>query len=117
MFEHRRQPLLSHLQFFLRLARSSLIAGGIILGWWGIGTVGYHWAEGLDWIDSIANAAMILSGMGPLGGLQTTAGKLFASLYAVASGVVFLTVAAVLFAPVFHRLIHRFHLDYEDDSL
>ncbi|MCY2925510.1 MAG: hypothetical protein NT031_08730 [Planctomycetota bacterium] len=75
--------------------------------------VGYHGTEGLSWLDSFLNASMILAGMGPVDTLRTDGGKLFAGLYAIFSGVVFLTMCAVLLAPVIHRFLHRTHLDIE----
>jgi len=75
------------------------------------GTVGYHVTGRLPWVDSLENASMILGGMGPVDLMTTTAGKLFASFYALYSGVVFLVVAGLLFVPVLHRLLHHFHLD------
>jgi hypothetical protein len=79
-----------------------------------IGVIGYHGLENLRWVDSILNASMILGGMGPVTVLQTSGGKLFASGYALFSGVIFLVVAGLLFAPIFHRLLHHFHMDAED---
>jgi len=79
----------------------------------GIGMVGYHHFEKMSWIDSFANAAMILSGMGPLGPLATNAGKLFAGFYALFSGLVFIVVTGILLAPAAHRLMHRFHTESE----
>ncbi len=76
-----------------------------------LGIIGYHSLEGLSWVDSTLNAAMILGGMGPVNELHTTGGKLFAAGYALSSGVVFLAAAGVLFAPVLHRLMHKFHLE------
>ncbi len=116
MFEHRHEPLLSRIAFLARFARSAAIAIGIVLVAWLGGTLGYHQLEGLPWIDSLLNAAMILSGMGPVSELHTPAGKLFASLYALLSGFLFLTVAGLLFAPLLHRMIHRFHLEDEGDE-
>lgn len=117
VFEHRAQPLVPRVKFVLRLLRRAMIAGGIIAASLGLGAVGYHLTEGFDWVDSILNAAMILTGMGPVSPVQTTAGKLFATAYALFSGIVFLTTAALVLGPVFHRLIHRFHWDaMEDDS-
>ncbi|GAB4415593.1 MAG: hypothetical protein OHK0032_11750 [Thermodesulfovibrionales bacterium] len=82
----------------------------------GIGTAGYHVFGKLPWIDSFLNAAMILTGMGPVDHLDTGGGKLFAAFYALFSGVAFLTFVAVLFAPIYHRFLHRFHLNIEDDE-
>lgn len=80
----------------------------------GIGVVGFHVTEGLPWIDCLLGASMILTGMGPTAPVATTAGKLFLSAYAVFSGVVFLGMVAVLYAPVFRRFLHQFRLDIED---
>jgi hypothetical protein len=76
-----------------------------------IGMTGYHCFEGMNWVDSFANAAMILSGMGPLGPLQTTGGKIFAGCYALYSGLALITIAAITFGPVIRRFLHKFHLD------
>jgi hypothetical protein len=80
---------------------------------WGIGILGYHVFEGFSWIDSTLNAAMILGGMGPVDTLHTDTGKLFASFYALFSGIVFLVAVGVLIAPILHRLLHQFHLQAE----
>jgi hypothetical protein len=74
---------------------------------------GYHWLEGLSWLDAYLNAAMILGGMGPVAELHTASGKVFAGAYALFSGVVFLVGMGLLLAPVVHRALHRFHLDGE----
>ncbi len=116
VFEHRAQPLVPRARFILRLLRRASIAGGIIGASLGLGAVGYHVTEGFNWIDSILNAAMILTGMGPASPLQTTPGKLFATFYALFSGIVFLTTAALVLGPVFHRLIHRFHLEGAEED-
>jgi hypothetical protein len=77
---------------------------------------GYHDLEGLPWVDAFLNASMLLGGMGPVDMPHTVGGKLFAGLYALYSGMLFLVLAAILLAPVFHRVLHRFHLeDVEDD--
>lgn len=116
VFEHRSQPLVSRTAFLLRVLKQVLIAGTIIGASLGLGTVGYHVTEGFDWIDSVMNAAMILTGMGPASTLHTNGGKLFASAYALFSGIVFLSTAALILAPAFHRLIHRFHLEVEGEE-
>jgi hypothetical protein len=74
---------------------------------------GYHALAGFSWIDSFLNAAMIMSGMGPVGETKTTAAKLFAGVYAIYSGIALISTTAVIFAPVVHRAIHRFHLPDE----
>ncbi len=76
-----------------------------------IGVVGYHWIAGLPWLDALLNAAMILSGMGPVGELESAAGKLFATAYALFSGFLLIAVGGIVLAPVLHRLLHRLHLD------
>lgn len=114
-FEHRSHPLLPRTRFLMRLMRMAAIAAAVVLGSLGIGTLGYHAFEPLEWEDALLNAAMILTGMGPTTPMTTRAGKFFAVFYALFSGVVFLTTTALLFAPVFHRLIHRFHLELDDE--
>ncbi len=111
MFERRHEPLLPRRQYYRRVARYGLLASGLFTAGLLIGIGGYHFIEGLSWIDAFANAAMILSGMGPLDPIKTSAGKLFAGFYAIFSGVAFLTTVAVLIAPVVHRALHRFHLE------
>jgi hypothetical protein len=111
IYEHRSQPLLSRAQFLRRVARHGLVAGGLLAGALSIGIVGYHTTGKLPWIDALLNASMILGGMGPVDTLCTTPGKLFASFYALFSGVLFLAVAGVLLAPLVHRMLHRLHLE------
>ena len=116
MYENRSKPLLPRRKFYHRLARSATLALALIGGSLIIGMAGYHFFENLGWVDSFANASMILSGMGPLGELKTSGGKIFAGCYALFSGVAFLTSVAVVFAPLFHRVIHKFHLESEKDA-
>jgi len=115
MFEHRSEPLASQSEFTRRMLRYSLVAAGIILFSLGIGIIGYHYFESLSWIDSLLNASMILGGMGPVNALQTDAGKVFASFYALYSGIILLASVGVFATPVFHRLLHHFHLELEGD--
>ncbi len=77
----------------------------------GIGMAGYRGFEGLSWLDAFLNSAMILSGMGPVATMHTAAGKLFAGCYALYSGLALITTVAVIFAPIFHRFLHKFHLE------
>lgn len=114
MFEHRTSPLLPRRAFYHRLARSFVISQVVAALALGVGIAGYHFIEALPWVDSFANASMILSGMGPLNPLQTTAGKLFGGCYALFSGLVFITVSGILTMPIAHRLLHKFHLERED---
>lgn len=115
-FERRHHPLAPlgtyrrRLLAGLGLARSVL---GISLA---IGVAGYHWWGGLGWLDVLVNASMILGGMGPVDPITPPAGKVFASAYALFSGVALLTSVGVLFAPVVHRLLHAFHLEADADD-
>lgn len=113
-FEHRRHPLLTRGQFAVRMAwtavKGAILSGCALL----VGIVGYHCIEGMGWIDALLESSMILGGMGPIAPLHSEAGKLFASFYALFAGLVFLSLTAVLIAPVLHRMLHRLHL--EDDS-
>jgi hypothetical protein len=77
----------------------------------GIGMIGYRAFEPMSWVDAFVNAAMILSGMGPVSSLQTDGGKIFAGCYALFSGLAFLTSLGIIFAPAFHRFLHKFHLE------
>ena len=111
MFEHKTDEILPRSAFLLRLARSFGVTLLIIAFSLAMGSVGYHHFEKLEWVDSLLNAAMILTGMGPAGPLKYTSGKLFATFYALYSGIAFLSIMAVLLAPVFHRAMHKFHLE------
>lgn len=116
MYERRYHPLISRRAFARRvLFHLSLTLGGVA-GALAIGVVGYHFVAGLPWIDSILNASMILGGMGPVDPLQSSAAKLFASGYALFSGLFFVGLAGVLAAPFLHRLLHHFHITEEDEE-
>ncbi len=114
MYEHRSQPLLPRRLYLRRLVRHALAALAVIFVSLFIGIAGYHLTEGLSWLDSLLNASMILGGMGPVNELHTSGGKLFASFYALFSGVVFLVTVAILIAPVTHRFLHRLHLEIKE---
>ena len=120
MFEHNYEPLLPRPQFIRRQGRYAVAALLMVAVAWLIGILGYRVLEGMAWIDAVLNAAMILGGMGPVDPLRTDAGKLFASFYALFSGIIFLVSVGLLIAPVFHRLLHQFHLtppkDDDDDD-
>ena len=109
--ELRHRPLPSRAVYLRRFGRNALIALGMVCGSLFVGMLGYGGFEGMSWVDAFLNASMILGGMGPVSPLQTVGGKVFAGCYAIFSGVVFITTAAVLLAPVLHRFLHRFHLD------
>ena len=110
MYEHHKQPLASRKVFARRLMRNGLIGLTLLAISLFIGILGYHFLEDLSWLDSFLNASMILGGMGPVNPMQTNAGKLFASFYAIYSGVILLASVGVLAAPIFHRFLHHFHL-------
>jgi len=110
MFEHRTQPLLSREAFLRRVARHGGIALLIVVASLGVGTFGFHYWAGQASIDAFLNSAMLLGGMGPVGEIQSTAGKLFASFFSLYAGLIFITVAVILAGPVLHRLLHHFHL-------
>ena len=116
MYESRTKPLLSRRAFFRRLARHSAVSSVLVLGSLALGAAGYHLTEGMAWLDAILNAAMILTGMGPVTPVRHVAGKLFATFYALYSGVAFLGIAGLLVAPVAHRLLHSLHVDEEDET-
>jgi hypothetical protein len=109
MFENRSQPLISRGAFLRRLVGSTSIGIGFVAVSLLIGISGYHFFEGLNGIDSFLNASMILGGMGPLEQPQTYIGKLFAGLYALYCGLAVIVAAGIIFAPVIHRLMHKFH--------
>ena len=113
-YEHKNTPLLPIRAFISRLARHFLGSVFLISGALGIGVIGYHSFENLPWIDSLLNASMILGGMGPVDPVKTVEGKLFASFYALFSGIIFLVAAGVIIAPLFHRFLHKFHLTNDD---
>ena len=111
MLERRHEELLPLRHFLLRLAGFLAAAGIFVLLGLLLGVTGYHWIGGLPWIDAVLNASMILTGMGPVDELHTVAAKLFASGYALFSGLVFITVTGVVLAPIVHRVLHIFHLE------
>lgn len=113
-FERRHQRLAAPDQFARRFARNLAVALGMVGVSLAIGIAGYMAAEGMGLVDAFANASMILSGMGPLSPLHSTAGKIFAGLYALFSGIVLVLATGVLLAPIAHRALHDFHLEDGD---
>ncbi len=109
MYESHAEPLLPMRRFRQRVTRHGLAGATIIAGSLLVGTVGYRALEGMPWVDALLNASMILGGMGPVTPLATTAGKLFASAYALYSGLVLVATAAIIIAPFLHRLLHQLH--------
>ncbi len=111
VFERKTQPLAHPRVFVRRLARSAAFGFALVAVSLLAGMVGYHTLVGLPWIDAFLNASMILSGMGPLASPETFAGKLFAGLYALYSGLALIAATGILLAPVIHRVLHRFHVE------
>ena len=114
MFESRTEPLAPRHAFFWRMAKFfgfAFVVIGVALA---IGVVGYHFIAGFAWIDTLLNASMILGGMGPVGELPSDAAKVFASFYALFSGLVFISVIGIVLAPAAHRVLHVFHLNIAD---
>lgn len=114
-WEHRRMPVANGMKFAQRMAQVLAWAVGITAFTLAVGMLGYHRLEGLPWLDAFLDAAMILGGMGPVDPIQTPGGKLFAGLYALFCGLVFIGVSGLVFAPVFHRVLHRFHVPEDKD--
>jgi hypothetical protein len=106
-----KHALLPWPSFARRLAMSAAIGIGLILASLLVGMAGYHHFESMDWVDAFVNAAMILSGMGPIGELKTTGGKIFAGCYALYSGLALISIAAIMFGPAIHRFLYRVHLE------
>lgn len=107
----KEAQLLSTKIFLKRVTRNLTVGIAMILVALGIGMVGYHHFEKMSWVDAYVNAAMILSGMGPVSPLQTESGKIFAGTYALFSGILFLVIIALIFGPIIHRFFHKMHLE------
>ena len=111
MYEHKKQPLASRKKFIRRLVKNVVFTILILIVCLMIGVLGYHYTANIGWLDSLHNASMILSGMGPVVTIESVGGKWFSSIYALFSGVAFVTNIGVLIAPVVHRFFHKLHLD------
>ena len=110
-YERKHQKVAPLSVFAQRMVGATGIAVGVMLAVLLVGIAGYHWLAGLDWVDSLLEASMILGGMGPINPITTTAAKLFASAYALFSGLVFIGIMGILLTPVIHRVIHKFHVE------
>lgn len=111
MYERKGDKLLPWPRFARRMALSFALLLAVVSVSLAAGVLGYHLVTGLSWTDALLNASMILAGMGPVDPMKDTASKLFASAYALFSGVVFLSAVAIVLSPVLHRIIHSFHID------
>jgi len=113
MFEHYRQPLLGRQAFYRRMLRSIIISLLFLITTVLIGAVTFHYIEGFSWIDSALNCVLIMTGVGTVGIINTSAGKIFTGLYSIFSTLIFFTILAIIFTPLLHRLLHKFHLDID----
>ena len=113
-FEKRHQPIATRAKFRARLGYSAFLALIVIVAALVAGIAGYMYFEPMTLIDAFANSAMILAGMGELNSLQTVGGKIFAGLYAIFCGLLIFGVAGLMLAPIFHRILHDFHVDNDD---
>jgi len=113
-FEHRHETLLPFPLFLRRVARWTALAIAVILVSLAVGVCGYHYLNGFPWVDSLLNASMILAGMGPVDPLKTNAGKIFASAYALYSGLALIAVVGIMLTPILHRVMHQFHMEYKE---
>jgi hypothetical protein len=116
LFEYRNQPLLPRPKFAKRLLKSTLLGLALIFISLIIGIIGYRVTEGMSWIDAFLNAAMLMGGMGPVDILQTDAGKLFAGIYALYSGLILLVTVGIIAAPIYHRFLHHFNLELDEEQ-
>src|SRR5215469_12001813 len=111
MFENKRLPLAPRRVYMKRLARSTITGMAVITVSLLIGVFGYHYTAGIGWLDSLHNASMILSGMGPVVDIRTVGGKWFSSMYALFSGIIFISTIGLILAPAIHRFFHKIHLE------
>ncbi|MBK8721625.1 MAG: hypothetical protein IPL95_04950 [Saprospiraceae bacterium] len=111
MYEHKSEPIISKNRFYKRVNYHLMISAMLISISLGIGIIGYHFIANICWIDSLHNASMILSGMGPVVNIENTAGKLFSSFYALFSGIIFITNFGFILAPFVHRILHKINVE------
>ena len=111
MYESKDERLAPLPVFYGRVLRNVIVACDVLAVCLSIGILGYHYTDGISWIDSLHNASMILSGMGPVVEIKSTGGKLFSSFYALFSGIAFITNIGIILAPAAHRLFHSLHLE------
>jgi uncharacterized membrane protein len=109
MYEDRSQPLISQREFVRRLGLNGIYGLVVIVVSLVFGMAGYHWLARQSWVDAFLNTSMLLGGMGPVGDLPNDSAKIFAGMFALYAGLVFLVVAILLLTPVFHRVLHHFH--------
>jgi hypothetical protein len=110
MYEHHKQPLIDTKEFAKRMIQHGALSFFLVVVSLLIGMLGFHYFSDQLWIDALLNSAMLLGGMGPIGDMGPTSGKLFATVFALYAGLVFLIAAGIMSAPLFHRMLHKFHL-------
>ena len=114
MFDQKHLKLAPRSVFVRRIIKSLGLASGLIAVALFIGIAGYHWIAGFEWVDSLLEASMILGGMGPVNPLRSQGAKIFASFYALFSGLIFIAVMGIVVAPILHRTLHKIHIDEQD---
>ena len=107
----RLAPLAPRARFYARFRRGMALSGMLIFGTLAVGTLGYHTIDDFAWLDAFHQASMLLAGMGPVKDVSTSAGKIFSSVYALFCGVILIGATGILFTPVIHRILHRFHIE------
>jgi hypothetical protein len=113
MFEHYRQPLLPPQAFYLRMLRSIGVACLLLIITLLIGSITFRYIEHFSWIDAFLNCVLIMTGVGTVGIVNSPAGKIFTGIYSILSTLIFFTILAIIFTPLLHRLMHKFHLDID----
>ncbi|MCX5714071.1 MAG: two pore domain potassium channel family protein [Candidatus Omnitrophica bacterium] len=113
MFEHYRQPLLPKQAFYLRLVRSLAVSAALLIATIFLGAIIFRWIEHFNWLDAALNSVLIMTGVGTTGIINTPAGKIFTAIYSIFSTLIFFTILAIIFTPILHRLLHKFHLDID----
>jgi hypothetical protein len=115
-YERKGEPVVSREVFLRRLGRNATVALSVIGASLVVGIIGYRTLEGMEWIDAFLESAMLLGGMGPIHAPATVAGKLFAGVYALYSGILVIATAGIILAPIFHRVLHSLHLEDDEDE-
>jgi hypothetical protein len=115
-YERKNEPLVSRAVFLRRLGRNALVALSIIGVSLVVGMLGYRTLEGMAWIDAFLESAMLLGGMGPIHAPMSSAGKIFAGVYALYSGILVIGTAGIILAPLFHRVLHSIHVESDEDE-
>ncbi|HVQ40197.1 MAG TPA: hypothetical protein VMS31_21835 [Pyrinomonadaceae bacterium] len=111
MFEGKHEKVVPLSVFARRMLGAVGVAMGLVVPALAIGIAGYHWIDQLDWVDSLLEASMILGGMGPVNPLRNDGAKIFASAYALLSGLVLIGVMGIILTPITHRVLHKFHVE------